>query len=59
MGIQDSKLIDTNWQEGGRVHNWRKYVGEKTRALWDTFTIEQKRALAEDADEFADRERWE
>lgn len=47
------------WSDGGRVHNWRNYVGERTRALWDTFTAEQKVALAADADDMAGNEDWE
>ena len=59
MVIDDKELTDTDWQEGGRVHNWRNHIGEKTKAVWNTFSIEQKRALAEDADELAGREEWD
>ena len=48
-----------NWEEGGRVHNWRNHVGDRTRRLWATFTREQREALAMDADDLAGAEIWE
>lgn len=29
--------------------DWRDYVGDRTRAIWHTFTDEQKEAIALDA----------
>jgi hypothetical protein len=48
-----------DWNEGGRVHNWRNYIGENTQRLWDTFTREQKAALILDADDLAGNENWD
>lgn len=47
------------WEEAGRVHDWRNYVGERAQALWETFTAEQKLALALDAFDLAGNENWE
>lgn len=47
------------WEEGGRVHNWKNYVGEHVRNIWHTFTDEQKISIGLDADTIADLEEWE
>lgn len=47
------------WNKAGRVHDWRNHVGERVQAIWETFTLEQKVALAEDADERASGEHWD
>lgn len=41
------------------VHDWRGYVGDRTRALWATFGNDVKYALACDAQEKADCEDWD
>ena len=48
-----------DWDDGSRVHNWRNYVGNNVRRLWDTFTLEQKAAIIIDADFEAASEDWE
>lgn len=48
-----------DWNEGGRVHNWRRYVSDDLRAIWETFTDEQKRIIALNADEIAGNEDWD
>jgi hypothetical protein len=52
-------LDDPDFGSGGRVHNWRNYVGERTEAVWSTFTREQKIALYKDADDRAGNENWD
>lgn len=47
------------WAEGGRVQNWRNYINEQLREIWHTFTDEQKRVIAWNAEELADREHWD
>lgn len=56
---EQALLIPQPWNDGGRVHNWRNYVGEHVRALWDQMSDQQKIAIALDADCFASREEWE
>lgn len=48
-----------DWTQQDRVHNWRNYISERLQAMWDTFTDEQKAAIAEGAQEAADREDWD
>lgn len=43
----------------GRVHDWRNHVGDRVVAAWDSFTPEQKVAIAGDADDRASAEHWE
>lgn len=58
--IRDQALLNPQpWDEGSRVHNWRSHVGERVQALWDTFTDEQRIAIAGDADDKAGAENWE
>lgn len=56
---KEALLSPQPWGEGGRVHNWRNYVGEHVRALWETFTDEQKIAIAGDAHDQAGMEHWD
>lgn len=50
-----------SWRrEMGRpIHEWRVYVTDEVRALWHTFTPEQKVAVMRMADEMAGREQWD
>jgi hypothetical protein len=53
------EYLDPDWNEGGHVHNWRNHVGERVKSAWLTFTPEQRRLLALDADDDASNENWE
>lgn len=48
-----------DWTSGGRVHNWRNHVGQRTKTIWHTLTPEQRVAIAEDAADEAGAEEWE
>lgn len=50
---------DPEWDRDDRVHNWRNYPSDEVKALWPTFTRQQKIALAAMFDEMAGREEWE
>ena len=50
---------DPKWEGASRVHDWRNHVSEAVRAIWHTFTPEQRRVLKDDADDRALDERWE
>lgn len=54
-----SDYQNPDWTQQNRVHNWRNYIIERLQAMWDTFTDEQKAAIAESAQEAADREEWD
>lgn len=47
------------WAGAGKVHDWRNHVPEKVRAIWGTFTREQRQAIVAWAEMLADREEWE
>lgn len=49
------------WQKIGKVrpHQWKNYVSEDVRRLWQSFNNEQKKALAECFEEIASREEWD
>jgi hypothetical protein len=53
------QYLSPEWDCYGRVHNWRNYISEEIRLMWDTFTDEQKAALFRQATESADAEEWE
>lgn len=55
----DEELREPHFDKAGRVHDWRNHVGENARRLWLTFTDEQRRALAQDADDSASNEHWD
>ncbi|MNG64071.1 hypothetical protein D3C73_216130 [compost metagenome] len=40
-------------------HDWHNYVSEDVRAMWQTFTEDQKLKLFECFDEIAGREEWD
>lgn len=50
---------DPKWAEQHRVHNWRNYISDELRAMWQTFPDEQKRAIAKSAEERASHEEWD
>lgn len=51
--------LNPRWREKNRVHDWRNYISSRVREMWDSFTLEQKMALVESADEYASREHWD
>lgn len=50
---------DPQWEKAGRIHDWRNYVGARTRDIWQELTLPQKLAIAQDANDQAAREDWE
>ena len=49
---------DYDWWEN-RVHDWRNYISKEVRQMWQSFTPEQRAALARQADEQAGQEEWD
>lgn len=54
---------DPNWAEHDaklkHVHEWKSYIGEELRGMWGTFSDGQKKAIAANAQDIADREQWD
>jgi len=48
-----------DWESCDRVHEWKNYISDKLRLMWDTFTDEQKQAIAESAQGAASAEEWD
>ena len=48
-----------DWGNAGRVHEWKNYVSEEVQAMWDTFTDDQKQALARQSEDNASNEEWD
>jgi|WetSurMetagenome_2_1015567.scaffolds.fasta_scaffold232024_3 hypothetical protein len=48
-----------DWVGAGKAHDWRNYISEEVRLLWNTFTLAQKQALMRQAEEIAGREVWD
>jgi len=57
MKVDD--CYNPKWDEAGRVHDWRNYISEEMRAIWPTFTDDQKKIIAANADDEAGNEHWE
>lgn len=47
------------WAGAGRVHDWKNYIPIRLVNMWDTFTDEQKAAIAENAQNQANDEDWD
>ncbi len=48
-----------DWDNIGRVHDWKNHIGEPVRELWESFSNEQKAAIAFGADDIAGQEEWD
>jgi hypothetical protein len=57
--MSTDKYQSPDWDEEDRVHNWRNYVSDELRAMWGTFTPEQRSAIGRSAEEQASREEWD
>lgn len=56
--IASGELDDPRFNQAGRIHDWRNYVGEHVQACWATIPLELRAAIAADAQTLADREDW-
>jgi hypothetical protein len=52
-------LDKPEFHKSEKVHDWRNYVGNNIIALWDTFTTEQRAAIALEAQTRASNEDWD
>ena len=57
--IAPNDFRDTDWDDCGRVHEWKNYASDEIKVLWHSFTDEQKCAIATMLDDFAGREEWD
>lgn len=47
-----------DWENAGRVHDWRNHVSEHIKSIWKTFNDVQKEAIYEQAEDRAGQEHW-
>lgn len=57
--IKYEPWLEPCWTDAGRVQDWRNYVSQTVRAMWDSFTKEQQEALYCQADDQASAEMWD
>lgn len=56
MIFDDANDPNFDWKKPSRIStwaNWKGYVGDYVRAIWDSFTPEQRFAIARDAEDAA------
>ena len=51
--------IFPDWESGGKVHNWKTYINEDLRFIWDDFCKSERYFIAKNAQEIADQEHWD
>lgn len=52
-------LDNVNFQEGGKVHNWRNYVPFELQSAWEELTLRERQIIFVMACEQADKEEWD
>lgn len=56
---RESDLENTRFDNAEKIHDWRNHVGENTKQIWPTLDLEQRAAIALDAEDQASAEDWE
>ncbi len=44
------KALNPEWDKAIKVHDWRNYISDDLKAMWETFTDIQKFAIMDNAD---------
>lgn len=57
--ITPEDYLSPDWENKRKVHDWKNYASHSLIGMWDNFTQEQKRVIAQSLQEAADREEWE
>lgn len=57
--MSEDDYLNPDWINADKVHDWRNYVPEKLMTEWSTFTDNEKRLIAETAEEAAMQEVWD
>ena len=47
------------WANAARAHEWKNYISDEVRGMWQEFTDKQQASLARQAEENAGRESWD
>ena len=54
-----SDFATPDWKAAHQKFDWRNYISEPLRGIWDSFTLLQKAVIAASAEESASGEDWE
>jgi hypothetical protein len=54
-----SDFSSPDWSRCTQIHDWKNYISDSMRAMWDAFSEPQKSAIAANAWGYADREDWD
>lgn len=57
--VANARLAAPDWAEPPYVHQWQRYISDELRAIWSTFTPDQRLVIARSAQEVADEELWD
>ncbi|NTF23521.1 hypothetical protein G6L37_34690 [Agrobacterium rubi] len=52
-------LSNPDFDNAGKVHDWRNHVSEYVQSLWHEFSDEQRAAIALGAEDQAGNEEWD
>jgi hypothetical protein len=58
-GFQPMDWENPDFNSTRKCHDWKNYACADLRAMWDTFSEPQKKAIVETLHDLADREDWE
>lgn len=56
---EGTTLEKPDFEHPTKVHDWRNHVGHHAKAIWHTFSHEQRLAIARDAEYAASNEDWD
>uniref|UniRef100_A0AB39CDG8 RecX-like filament modulator n=1 Tax=Pseudomonas phage RVTF4 TaxID=3236931 RepID=A0AB39CDG8_9VIRU len=51
--------VNPEWEKVGRIHDWRNYVSDEFKRIWDTLDIQVRRLVYLSADQQASNEEWD
>lgn len=57
--MTEEEFANPDWNNKNRVHDWKNYVREELKVMWPSFTLEQRRVIAENMDNIASDEGWD
>lgn len=52
-------ILNPEWENAGRVNDWRNYIPEKLQEIWNDLSCDAKIIAYYMADEMAGREEWD
>ena len=59
MGLILGEVLNPDWGNIRKCHDWKNHISDEIADMWETFTVEQKVAIAEQAESRASNEEWE